>query len=91
MHIRPFYFDPKYLTPLNVATKDTDEAVVDAILQHDFLDTKWLVRDPPSESWERYDNLKNVGISSILRNEQVGSIHSEDRPNKFSVLSAEYV
>jgi hypothetical protein len=46
--------------------KDTDETVVDAILQHDFsdlTDKKWLVRwlrDPPSESWERYDNLKNV-------------------------------
>jgi hypothetical protein len=49
-----------------MAVKDTDETVVDAILQHDFsdpTDKKWLVRwlrDPPSESWERYDNLKNV-------------------------------
>jgi hypothetical protein len=65
-HRRPFYFDPNYVTPLNVAVKDTDETVVESILQHDFSnpnDKKWLVRwlrDPPSESWERYDNLKNV-------------------------------
>ena len=32
MHIRLFYFNPHYVTPLNVAVKDTDEAVVDAIL-----------------------------------------------------------
>ena len=37
-HIRPFYFDPNYLTPLNVAVKDTDETVVDTIRQHDFSD-----------------------------------------------------
>ena len=67
-HIRPFYLDPTYVTPLNVAVKNTDETEVDAILQHDFsdpTDKKWLVRwlrDPPSESWERYDydNLKNA-------------------------------
>jgi hypothetical protein len=61
------YVDPNYVTPLNVV-KDTDEAVVDAILQHDFsdpTDKKWLVRwlrQPPSESWEGYDNLKNVEV-----------------------------
>ena len=65
MHIRPFYFDPNYVTPLNVAMKDTDETVVDAILQQDFsnpTDKKWLVRwlPDPSEPWERYDYLKNV-------------------------------
>ena len=36
MHIRPFYFDPNYVTPLNVAVKDADETVVDTILQYDF-------------------------------------------------------
>ena len=57
---------PHYVTPLIVAVKDTDETVVESILQHDFSDPndkKWLVRwlrDLPSESWERYDNLKNV-------------------------------
>ena len=37
-HIRPFYFDPTYATPLNVAVKDTDETVVESIIQHDFSD-----------------------------------------------------
>ena len=62
MHIHPFYFDPNYLAPLKVAVKDTDETVVDTILHHDFsdpMDKKWLVRWL-RESWERYDNLKNV-------------------------------
>ena len=34
-HIRPFYFDPTYVTPLKIAVKDTDETVVDTIVQHD--------------------------------------------------------
>ena len=37
MHISPIYFDPNYVTPLNVAMKDTDDTVVDVRLQHDFL------------------------------------------------------
>ena len=46
--------------------KDTDETVVELIVNHDFLkpqEKKWLVRwltDPPSENWEQYENLKNV-------------------------------
>ena len=39
-HIRPFYFDPNYVTPLQIAAKDTDEYVVENILAHDFLDYK---------------------------------------------------
>ena len=61
--IRPFYYDPTYVTPLNIAVKDTDETVVDMIVKHDFSDPKdkkWLVRwvtDPSSETWETYENL----------------------------------
>ena len=54
-HARPFYFDPNYVTPLNVEVKDTAKQW----LMHDFSDpinkkslVRWL-RDPPSESWER--------------------------------------
>ena len=36
-HIHPFYLDPNYVTPLNVV-KDTDETVVDVVLQYDFSD-----------------------------------------------------
>ena len=39
-HIRPFYYDPTYVTPLNIAVKDTDETVVDMIVKHDFSDPK---------------------------------------------------
>jgi hypothetical protein len=56
-HIRPFYFHPTYVTPLNIAVKDTDETVVDAIVQHDFSDPqdkKWLVR------WIR-PSIRNLG------------------------------
>jgi Chromo (CHRromatin Organisation MOdifier) domain len=67
MHIRPFYFDPEFVTPLNIAVKDINEHVVDEILDHDFSDLndrRWLVRwignTPPEETWERYENLKNV-------------------------------
>ena len=57
-YIRPFYYDPAYVTPLNIAVKDTDETVVDMIVKHDFSDPKdkkrlvrWIT-EPPSETWE---------------------------------------
>jgi hypothetical protein len=66
-HLRPFYFDPDYVTPLNIAAKDTAEEVVEKIVNHDFSDyndKRWLVRwagnGQPEETWERYDNLKDV-------------------------------
>ena len=52
-----------YVTPLNIAVKDTDKIFVDVIVQHDFSDPKnkyWLVRwitDPPFETWGKYENL----------------------------------
>ena len=55
-HTHPFYFDPTYVTPLNIVVKDTDETVVDTIIQHNFSDPHektWLVRwvfDFPSET-----------------------------------------
>ena len=66
-HLRPFYFDPAYVTPLNIAVKDTDEFVVDRIVAHDFTNVnekKWLVgwagTETPEETLENYDTLKNV-------------------------------
>jgi hypothetical protein len=68
-HLRPFFFDPDFVNPLNVAAKDTGENVVVAILRHDFSDLndkRWLVRweidGILEESWETYDNLKNVEV-----------------------------
>ena len=68
-HLRPFYYDPEYVTPLNVAAKDTDEEVVQEILQHDFSDfndKRWLVRwggdQRFEDSWERFHTLKDVEV-----------------------------
>ena len=66
-HLKPFYFDPNYVTPLKIATRDTDECVVLQILEHDFSDTEnklWLVQwhgdDAPSNTWENLSTLKDV-------------------------------
>ena len=37
-HIRPINYDSAYITPLNIAVKDTDEIVVNMIVHHDPLD-----------------------------------------------------
>ena len=56
-HIRPFCYDPAYVTPPNIAVKDADKTVVDMIVKHDFSDPKdkkWLVRwitESPSGTW----------------------------------------
>jgi hypothetical protein len=33
-HLKPFYYNPKQVQPLNIAVKDTDEYVVGDILDH---------------------------------------------------------
>ena len=33
----PFYFDPTYVIPFNIAIKDTDETVVEMIVQRLFV------------------------------------------------------
>ena len=61
-HIRPFYYDPAYVTPHNIAVKVTK---------------KWLVRwltDPPSETWGTYENLEMLRHSNITVS-LTGSIH----------------
>ena len=73
-YIRPFYFYPNYVTTLDVEVKDTDETVVDAILQHDFLDPtdkKWLVRwvIHHSKIFKTLSHLTLTLILSLLRNE----------------------
>ena len=53
-HIRSFYFDPNYVTPLQIDAKDTDEYVVENILAHDFLDYNdkrcWASTDATNET-----------------------------------------
>ena len=62
-HLRPFYFDPNYVTPLNIAVKDTDEHVVEKIVAHDFSnfnDKRWSGTEAPDQTWETYETLKDV-------------------------------
>ena len=71
-HLRPFYNDPTFVTSLNIV-KDTDEIVVDMIVQHDFSDPnvkKWLVRwitDPSRENDTR--TLRMLMHPSLLYHE----------------------
>ena len=34
MHLKPFYYDPDEVIPLNIANKDTHEQIVDEIIEH---------------------------------------------------------
>ena len=45
-HLKPFYYDPLYINPPNIAGKDTEESVVQAVTAHDFSDpmNKWMVQ-----------------------------------------------
>ena len=66
-HLRPFFYDPKFTTPLNMAARDTKEYVVKSILRHDFSDPnnkRWLVQwaldGDEDETWETFEVLKDV-------------------------------
>ena len=69
-HLKPFFYDPDFVTPLNVAVRDTDEFVVEAIVAHQLSRTKdvskslWQVRwkdyTPDDDTWEPYTNVKDV-------------------------------
>jgi hypothetical protein len=68
-HLKPFYHDPNYTTPLNIAVKDTDEYVVEDIISHNISDptnTQWLVRwagyEASDDSWEPLSNIKDVEV-----------------------------
>jgi hypothetical protein len=68
-HLKPFYHDPTYVVPLNIAVKDTDEYVVDQIVGHnisDPTDTKWRVRwagyEASDDTWEPLANIKDVEV-----------------------------
>jgi hypothetical protein len=68
-HLKPFYHDPTYVVPLNIAVKDTDEYVVENIIAHDVSnpkDTKWRVRwagyGDSDDSWEPLTNIKDVEV-----------------------------
>ena len=35
-YLRPFFYDPKFTTPLNVTARDSKEYVVKCVVRHDF-------------------------------------------------------
>ena len=65
--MKPFYYDPEFVTPLNIAARESDKSVVSEILEHDFSDpknklwlVKWLIDEPPGDTWENRETLKDV-------------------------------
>ena len=86
-HLKPIYFDPHYVTPLNIATRDMDESVVLQILEHDFSDTEnklWLVQwygeDPPSSSWENHATLKDVAFHQYCATHRSNAFLPKEQP-----------
>jgi transposase InsO family protein len=65
-HIKPFYFDPTYTTPLHIAVRDTDEYVVDHIVDHKLTNdghlwrVRWADYSETDDTWEPFDTLKDV-------------------------------
>ena len=78
-----FYFDPNYVTPLNIATRDTDESVVLRILEHDFrntMDKRWFGDDTP-HTWEGHATLKNVeAFHQYCATHQLNTFLPKDHP-----------
>jgi hypothetical protein len=65
--LKPFYYDGTFVNPLNIAVKDTDEFVVEDIVDHQIFDdgsSSWRVRwagyDPSEDTWEPWSNIKDV-------------------------------
>ena len=68
-HLRPFYFDPKFVTPINVATRDKNEYMVKQIFKHEFTDpnnklwlVQWQLDGDEDETWERFEVLKDFAV-----------------------------
>jgi hypothetical protein len=69
--VYPFYYDPSRVDPENIALRDTEEFVVEAIVD-DTIDEnskrKWRFRvrwkgyDESNDTWSSWDSLKDVGI-----------------------------
>jgi len=74
-HLKPFYYDPLYITPLNIATKEADENVFQAVTAHDFgdpINKLWLVQwfgfDQAENTWENHSTSKRFIITVRRKN-----------------------
>ena len=68
-HLRPFYYDPKFVMPINVAARDRNEYVVKQILKHDLTGpnnklwlVQWQLDDDEDETWEPFEVLEDVEV-----------------------------
>ena len=68
-HLRQFFYDPRFTTPLNVPALDTKEYVVKSILRHDFADPEnkrwlvyWALDGDEDETWEPFEVLNDVEL-----------------------------
>ena len=69
--IYPFYYDPSRVDPENIALRDSEEFVVESIID-DTIDNqskrKWQFRvrwkgyDESADTWSSWDSLKDVGV-----------------------------
>jgi len=66
-HLRPFFYDPKFTTPLNVAARDTKEYVVKSFLRHYSFDpdnkrwlVQWAINGNENDISEPFEVLKDV-------------------------------
>ena len=68
MHLKPFYYDPDEVIPLNIAIKDTHEQIVDEIMEHSINEVtkvsmwkvKWEDESEAQATWEPYSTVKDV-------------------------------
>jgi hypothetical protein len=65
--LKPFYYDPSYIIPLNVAVKDTEEFIVEDIMEHKsdghgsyLWRVRWDGYDEDDDTWEPLPNIKDV-------------------------------
>ena len=69
-NIRQFNYDPEWTNPIEIAQHDSQEFIVEKILEHNGDRThrntmefkvKWLGYGPEHDSWEPYANLRDIG------------------------------
>jgi predicted metal-dependent HD superfamily phosphohydrolase len=67
-HLKPFYYDPKHVEPLNIAAKDNNEFIVGDIIQHNsdpqtgimLWRVRWHGYDESEDTWEPFETLCDV-------------------------------
>jgi hypothetical protein len=65
--LKPFYYDPKYVTPLNIAARDDNEFIVEKIIDHEVNEdgtmlwrVRWLGYNESDDTWETLSTLQDV-------------------------------